>query len=86
MDINTQLTMPRDNPIGQEDFVLPPSFWLIVCAYLLVAAFTLLRAQFRAAEDVAPGIFTLCFAALVFAATWPSRAVRRALRLFGWSA
>ena len=64
---------------------MPPSFWLVVSAYLLVAALCLGRAQFRAADDVVPGTFALCIVALVFAATWPLRAARRAFRLFGRS-
>jgi hypothetical protein len=64
---------------------LPSSFWLVVSGYLLIAVLVLARAQFRTAEGVTPGPFILCFIALVFAAAWPLRVLRRALRLFDWS-
>jgi hypothetical protein len=53
-----------------------PSFWLLVGAYLMVAAATLLEAEFRPARGAAPGPLAFCLAALLFAATWPLRAAR----------
>jgi hypothetical protein len=58
---------------------------LVISTYLLIAALSLLRAQFRAADGVEAGPLTVCVVALVFAAAWPLRAARRALHLIGWS-
>jgi hypothetical protein len=58
--------------------------WLLVCAYLIVAATTQLEAELRPARGAKIDAATLCVLALCFAATWPVRGVRSALRRLGW--
>jgi len=52
------------------------SLWVLAAAYLVVAAATLLEAEFRPARGAAPGALAFCLAALLFAAAWPLRAAR----------
>jgi hypothetical protein len=59
---------------------VPPLFWLLVCAYLIVAATTLHEAELRPARRGGPEVVALCLCALGFAAAWPIRAARSALR------
>jgi hypothetical protein len=55
---------------------MPSAVWVLVGAYLLVAAATLAEAEFRPARSAAPGPVAYCAAALLFAGTWPLRAAR----------
>jgi hypothetical protein len=55
------------------------SFWLLLCAYAIVAATTLLHAEIRPAAGAKPSQTTLCLCALLFAAAWPIRAVAGAI-------
>ncbi len=57
-----------------------PLFWLLACAYLIVAATTLLEAELRPVRGARPEAAALCLSALCFAAAWPIRAVRFALQ------
>lgn len=58
-------------------------FWLGVCVYLVVAATTLLDVELRPAALAQPTVAEFCILALLFAASWPMRAVRRGLRRLG---
>ncbi|HEX7969466.1 MAG TPA: hypothetical protein VF502_14695 [Stellaceae bacterium] len=55
---------------------MPAWVWLLVCAYLVVCAATLLEADFRPARGAMPAPFTSAAIALVFAAAWPLRMLR----------
>jgi hypothetical protein len=57
-----------------------PLFWLLACAYLIVAATSLHEAELRPARSARPAVAALCLSALGFAAAWPIRAARSALR------
>jgi hypothetical protein len=65
--------------------VLSSVLWFLACAYLFVAALTLALADFRPADDMPTGQPVLFVVALVYAAAWPVRTLRRALRFAGWS-
>lgn len=52
---------------------MPPFVWLVVCAYLVVAAVCLLEADFTIHRPGPLGSARICLAALVFAAGWPLR-------------
>jgi hypothetical protein len=60
--------------------VLPPFFWALSSAYLIVAAVVLFETEFRSVDDEPPDTLTLCVFALYFAAGWPFRAARGVLR------
>jgi hypothetical protein len=56
---------------------MPSPLWLLAGSYLIVAAASLLEVDFRAAAGTRPPAINFCTAALVFAAMWPIRAMRR---------
>jgi hypothetical protein len=53
--------------------------WGLVAAWLFVGALSLFQAQVKA--DAACPQWKICVAGLLFAAIWPVRAVRHAVRL-----
>jgi hypothetical protein len=55
---------------------MPSAFWLLAGGYCLIAAASLLEVDFRAAAGSEPPAINFCIAALVFAVTWPIRAIR----------
>jgi hypothetical protein len=59
---------------------MPSPLWLLAGSYLIVAAASLLEVEFRAAAGTRPRAINVCIAALVFAGTWPLRAIRRLMR------
>jgi hypothetical protein len=59
---------------------MPSPLWLLAGGYLIIAAASLLEVDFRAAAGTRPSALNFCIAALAFAAMWPIRAVRNALR------
>jgi hypothetical protein len=70
-------------PLISRGSALPSLLWLFVCAYLVVAASSLYAVEIRPVARPEPGTVELCLLALLFAASWPLRAARWALRRLG---
>jgi hypothetical protein len=60
--------------------LVPSLVWLAVATYLVVAGLVVLGTDFQAPRDNPGAQFVVCLVALVFAAAWPFRAMRRMLQ------
>jgi hypothetical protein len=63
--------------------VLPLLVWSAIAAYLSIAGFIIFATDFRAPEENFGAQFVICLVALIFAAAWPFRAMRRVLQRAG---
>jgi hypothetical protein len=50
--------------------------WAGLCFYLVIAAASILQADFQSSRDGASGALAVCVVALAFAAFWPVRLLR----------
>ena len=60
--------------------VLPLLIWSAIATYLSVAGFIIFATDFRAPEENFGAQLVICLVALIFAAAWPFRAMRRVLQ------
>lgn len=54
---------------------MPPLFWCLLSAYLIVAAASVVQSEFRSREAEPIASIKICIVALLFAGTWPLRVV-----------
>ena len=62
---------------------MSPFMWFALSAYLLVAVAVLCEVEFTPPAKTAANQLSLCMFALVYAGSWPLRAVRRILLVGG---
>jgi hypothetical protein len=60
--------------------VLSLVIWSTIAAYLSIAGLVVFATDFRAPEENFGVQFVICLVALIFAAAWPFRAMRRVLQ------
>jgi hypothetical protein len=61
-------------------FALSSLVWALLSAYLVIACVVVFETEFRTPRNSPAGHAIICVVALVFAATWPLRAMQRLLR------
>ncbi len=59
--------------------VVPLLVWTSLATYLAIACVVILGTDFRAPKDNFGAQLVVCLVALIFAAAWPFRAMRRML-------